>query len=364
MRHLLTFFLSFMACSLLHAQVPQAFSYQGVARYSDGLCIQDGSISIRISIRDTAANGTILYQEQHIQIPTNSQGLFSLLIGADPAKATGGGLTTDFSSLTWNNQKRWLEVEMDTTGGASFVPVGSQQLMSVPYAFASEQAQYADTATVAMNVLGGAPVGTVQMFWDAGGMLPIPEGWQILDGSIVNDPLSALFGMPLPDMTNRYAVGTVGNTDTIPTGNTNHSINLSHSHTVNSHNHSVSSHSHSMSHTHTSGSYSALFGWDNQGDVGVRKGSFSTYAAWGVSFNDALNTEGNLSFGNVGTSEFTTNTASVDVAGSSGSSSSSFTGTGGGGNTGSASPGTSGSLSSTQSIQPESIGFIYIIKVR
>ncbi|MEM7657045.1 MAG: hypothetical protein AAF399_13005, partial [Bacteroidota bacterium] len=215
----------------------------------------------------------------------------------------------------------------------------------------------------ARNVVG-EPIGTVKLFWDAGGVLPLPTGWQVLDGSVVSDPLSPLDGTQLPDMTNRYAVGATSNTTTTVVGNVNHSIDLSHSHQVDPHQHTVAAHTHSMSHTHTSGTYSTLFGWDNQGDVAVRRGSFSSYTSWPISFNDALNTEGNLSTGNVGTSELASNTASIDVAGTSGPSSSNTTGSSGGGSTSSESPGTSSELSSNQSIQPESIGFIYIIKVR
>ncbi|MEM7373753.1 MAG: hypothetical protein AAF587_34340 [Bacteroidota bacterium] len=138
MKYIISLFLFLIITSGLLAQVPQAFSYQAVARDADGVCIQNSSISIRISIRDTAANGPILYQEQHFGVQTNSQGLFSLLIGADPSKATGGGETTDFSSLSWANQSRWMEVEMDTSDGGAFLPVGSQQLLSVPYSLAAD----------------------------------------------------------------------------------------------------------------------------------------------------------------------------------------------------------------------------------
>lgn len=139
------------------AQVPQAFSYQAVARDNNGICIANQNISIRVSIRDTATNGTILYQEQHFAIPTNEQGLFSLTIGADSSLATGAGQTTKFNDLNWINTQHWLEVEMDPTGGAAFVLVGSQQLMSVPYALAAGNGKEisASTQNESLNTLGG-----------------------------------------------------------------------------------------------------------------------------------------------------------------------------------------------------------------
>ncbi len=123
--------------SLLTAQSPQFLSYQAVARDANGDCISDASISVRFSIRDSTASGPILYQEQHIGLATNAQGLFSLSIGADPALATGAGQFSDFADIYWNGQIRWLEVDMDPSGGATFVLVGSQQLLSVPYALSA-----------------------------------------------------------------------------------------------------------------------------------------------------------------------------------------------------------------------------------
>ncbi|RMG58267.1 MAG: hypothetical protein D6722_23795 [Bacteroidetes bacterium] len=340
----------------LRAQAPYAFTYQAVARDANEECIVDQAISLRFNILDQTATGTALYSELH-SATTNGQGLFSVEIGRGQVLA---GVYTQLEAIPWRQGSKFLKVEMDPAGGVNYQLVGTFELLSVPFALVADEAAFAETAGDVLS----EPVGTVKLFWDAGGVLPLPAGWQVLDGSTVSDTLSPLNGIQLPNMTNRYAVGSAGNTTTNAVGNANHTINLAHSHQVDPHQHTVPAHTHTMSHTHSSGTYSTLLGWDNDGDVAVRRGSFSSYPAWPLSFNDALNTEGNLSTGNVGTGQMASNTASIDVAGDSGGASTSVTGSGGGGDTGSASPGTSTALSTSQSIQPESIGFVYIIKIR
>ncbi|MEL6593618.1 MAG: collagen-like protein, partial [Bacteroidota bacterium] len=94
MKNLLILFSLFvLGLSSLIGQAPQSLQYQAVARDANGDCLSDASISIRFSIRDSATTGPILYQEQHVGVQTNAQGLFSLLIGADNSLATGGGQT-------------------------------------------------------------------------------------------------------------------------------------------------------------------------------------------------------------------------------------------------------------------------------
>ncbi|MEL7533239.1 MAG: hypothetical protein AAFN10_18145 [Bacteroidota bacterium] len=147
MKNLLIYFsLLILGLASAFAQAPQAISYQAVARDANGECISDASISLRFSIRDASDNGPIMYQEQHIGVATNAQGLFSLVIGADPALATGAGQVSDFAELSWDNQPKWLEIDMDPSGGATFVLVGNQQLISVPYALsAGNGLQYSAT---------------------------------------------------------------------------------------------------------------------------------------------------------------------------------------------------------------------------
>ena len=117
----------------LDAQAPQGINYQGVARGMDGQPLSNKYISIRISILSESSSGPVEYEEVH-EVKTNSFGLFTLVIG----KGTRG--TYDFNFIGWTTGQKWLQIEMDENGGSNFKLMGSQQLMSVPYALYAERA--------------------------------------------------------------------------------------------------------------------------------------------------------------------------------------------------------------------------------
>jgi hypothetical protein len=111
-----------------HAQSPPGINYQGVARNLDGKPLVLKDITIKIGILKNGDNSNIEYAETH-SLKTNSFGLFTLVIG------TGSVTTGDFRYISWADGNKWLRVEMDPDGGNSFQIMGSQQFMSVPYAF-------------------------------------------------------------------------------------------------------------------------------------------------------------------------------------------------------------------------------------
>ncbi|WP_343658720.1 hypothetical protein [Chryseobacterium sp.] len=113
--------------TLLSAQVPQAFSYQTIAFNSSGVPIVNGNVSLRVSILDNSATGTVLYTENHAKT-TNAKGLVSLNIGQ--GTATAG----NFGGINWGTGTKFVKVELDPQGGSSYTNVGVNQLMSVPYA--------------------------------------------------------------------------------------------------------------------------------------------------------------------------------------------------------------------------------------
>jgi hypothetical protein len=113
------------------AQAPQGINYQGVARDNEGKPIASKAISVRISILQGSAQGTAEYTETHTP-QTNPFGLFTLVIGQ------GTVTTGNFAFVSWAIGNKWLQIEIDPTGGSSYQLAGSQQLMSVPYAFYAE----------------------------------------------------------------------------------------------------------------------------------------------------------------------------------------------------------------------------------
>jgi hypothetical protein len=125
-------------CTLLFAapvwaQAPQGIAYQAIARNSGGAVIASQNIALRFSVRSATASGTIVYSETQTAI-TNALGLFSLFIGK------GSPVSGSFSSVDWAAAPKFLQVEMDAAGGSAYIDMGTQQMMSVPYALYADKA--------------------------------------------------------------------------------------------------------------------------------------------------------------------------------------------------------------------------------
>ena len=123
--------------------VTHAIPYQAVVRDGSGTLLVNHPLTVRCTLHDSSASGTIIYQETH-NITTNNLGLFTLHIG------TGVASIGNIDSIHWALYKKYLQVEFDTTAqGVSYIDLGTQQLMAVPYAL------YAETAGNALNAPKG-----------------------------------------------------------------------------------------------------------------------------------------------------------------------------------------------------------------
>jgi hypothetical protein len=121
----------FLISTAIFAQVPQGISYQAIALNSSGNPVISSNVGIRVSIINTTATGSVLYTETHNKT-TNAQGLFNLVIGqGTPTAGT-------FNTINWSTNAKFLNVEMDVTGGTNYVLVGTTQLLSVPYALSAD----------------------------------------------------------------------------------------------------------------------------------------------------------------------------------------------------------------------------------
>ncbi len=118
----------FLFALLSFSQVPQGLNYQAVVRSSTGVIIASQNISLRLSILRGSPTGTIAYSELH-GTATNQLGLANVIIGQGTQIGAGA-----FSSIVWSDTTYFLYVELDANGGLSFTPMGTSQLMSVPYA--------------------------------------------------------------------------------------------------------------------------------------------------------------------------------------------------------------------------------------
>jgi hypothetical protein len=170
----------------LPAQVPQGIPYQAVARSAAGDIVSNQSIRLRFSIRDLFSNGSIVYQETK-STSTNEFGLFNVVIGQ------GVVVTGTFSSINWSTTK-YLQTELDITGGTSFTNMGVQQFFSVPYALKS----------------GDIPKGTNNgqtLRWDG-------SDW-INNSLINNDGINV--GIGTNTLITKFSVNGLGNVPTLPT---------------------------------------------------------------------------------------------------------------------------------------------------
>ena len=111
-----------------NAQVPQGIPYQAIARNGQGQPLASTNVKVRFSILDSTATGTAVYVESHTTT-TSVLGLFTANVGMGTAS------TGTFSAINWGQNFKFLKVELDTTAtGNSYIDLGTQQMMSVPYA--------------------------------------------------------------------------------------------------------------------------------------------------------------------------------------------------------------------------------------
>jgi hypothetical protein len=111
------------------SQTPQAFKYQAIARNASGEIIVNKPVSILIGIIKDAST---IYSESH-QIITNQFGLINLEIGKGTAE------TGVFSDIDWSLGSYYVAVSIDPDGGTDYLPVGTAQLLSVPYALYADK---------------------------------------------------------------------------------------------------------------------------------------------------------------------------------------------------------------------------------
>jgi uncharacterized protein (TIGR02145 family) len=130
-------------CILAIAQTPEYFNYQVVVR--DGVSnnpLVNQNVSFRMSILKGSSSGESQYSELH-SANTGALGIVNLVIG------NGTGKTGNITTIDWGADTYYLQVEIDKTGGATYVEMGTTQLLSVPYALhAKTVASYTETDPV------------------------------------------------------------------------------------------------------------------------------------------------------------------------------------------------------------------------
>lgn len=122
---LLSFVSTMLLASAANAQAPNAINYQAAVRNSSGSVLASTLVQVRFTVHDGAAAGPTLFQETNT-ITTTAQGILNTIIGS------GTAVTGTMSAIDWTSGTKFLEVELNT--GSGYTSIGSQQMVSVPYA--------------------------------------------------------------------------------------------------------------------------------------------------------------------------------------------------------------------------------------
>ena len=172
MKTFLTLSLQLLISSFLFAQAPQGIPYQAVMRNADGSVMASSAVSLTFMIHDGSATGTVVYQESHA-LTSNAQGLVSCVVG------NGVVSQGNFANINWGGGAKFLQVMMGSTD------LGTQQLLSVPYALYSNGvgvrvSATGDTLTIGGNsvIVPGISAANLQSLASNGGL-----GSQVLVGN-------------------------------------------------------------------------------------------------------------------------------------------------------------------------------------
>lgn len=146
-----------------NAQVPEGFNYQTVVRDVSGGLIVNSEVCLKLGL---IQNSQIEYEEVH-NVTTNSLGLINLILGyGQPSIGT-------FESIEWNGSAVYVQISVSLNCDGNYSPVGSSQLMSVPYSL------YAHSSGNHVDV--GEATGDIK-FWNGASwqILPIGQEGQVL----------------------------------------------------------------------------------------------------------------------------------------------------------------------------------------
>ncbi|HRG59974.1 MAG TPA: hypothetical protein PK323_13550 [Bacteroidia bacterium] len=126
-----------MTCSLLLAQAPSKFNYQATVRNNTGAILVNQAINFKFSILSGSNSGSIVFSESNL-VNTNSNGLVNINVGS------GNIISGNINNIDWASNLYFLKIEMDVNGGNNFVNMGTQQMVSVPYALDAKVAEKAN----------------------------------------------------------------------------------------------------------------------------------------------------------------------------------------------------------------------------
>jgi uncharacterized protein (TIGR02145 family) len=135
MKRVALFLILSVGCILIHAQVPQGFNYQAIARDGDGKLITD-PFYIKVEIQNLAAD-TVFWIEEHSVIPTE-YGLISFVVGQ--GNPVSGRYNENFEDIDWISRPRYLKTSIKYPG-PTYTLMGTTQIWAVPYSLLAKNVE-------------------------------------------------------------------------------------------------------------------------------------------------------------------------------------------------------------------------------
>jgi hypothetical protein len=197
-----------------HAQAPQLFNYQGIARDVKGNPLSNQKMAIKLSVLPTA-DATVAEYEETQMVSTNEFGLYTLQIG------NGTAVSGQMKNVKWETGNKYIKVAIDPKGGTDYVDAGTNQLLSVPYAIYADKAgttansDHDKTRSGAVST-SGAGTGTVNY------LTKFTAANTIYNSQIFDNGTSIGIGTAAPSALSKlHMLTTTGNIEHIRMQNTN-----------------------------------------------------------------------------------------------------------------------------------------------
>jgi hypothetical protein len=175
MKKIYTFIAALFITASVFGQAPSSFKYQAVLRDARGNIRANTSTSIIISILSGSATGTTVYSET-FSVKTDGYGLVNLEIG------NGTPTVGTMSAIDWSTGTYFITTTVDG------VVMGTNQLLSVPYAQYANRAANGMSKSDSAKLAGIAPHAEVNVNadWNA-----VSGEAQILNKPTIVNPVNA-----------------------------------------------------------------------------------------------------------------------------------------------------------------------------
>jgi hypothetical protein len=168
----------FCGLNAIYAQTtPPGIPYQAIARNANGTPYVNANLTVRFSLREQTATGTVSYSETK-SLQTNDLGLFSTTFGS------GTPINGTFAGINWAQTSKFLQVEINF--GSAWVDMGTQQLMSVPYAMYSGTSASSNSITYSPSADSTLNLISAKILSPGTYTVPSNEHWKIVSMNTVS----------------------------------------------------------------------------------------------------------------------------------------------------------------------------------